>query len=112
MPHAKNQFLSLLTPQDLARLVPHLSLVEMHQGQLLAEAHQPIKRVYFPHGGIVSYVVSMSDGNMIETGMVGRDGVMGAIQALDETLSPNRIMVQAPGAASVIDVEKMRQALA
>jgi CRP-like cAMP-binding protein len=112
VPHAKNQLLSLLAPEDMARLVPHLSIVEMHQGQVLGEAHQPIKRVYFPHSGIVSYVVSMSDGNMIETGMVGRDGVMGAIQALDERVSPNRIMVQVPGTASVIDVEKMREALA
>ena len=65
--------------------------------KVLAEPHQPIERVYFPHSGIISYVVAMSDGNMIETGMVGRDGVMGGIQALDEKVSPNRIMVQVPG---------------
>jgi CRP-like cAMP-binding protein len=108
----KNNLLALLQPQDLARLAPHLSVVKLDQGQVLAAPHQSIKHVYFPHSGIVSYVVSLSDGQMIETAMVGRDGVVGAIQALDEKVSPNRIMVQMPGEASVIDVDKMREAVA
>jgi CRP-like cAMP-binding protein len=54
----------------------------------------------------------MSDGDMIETAMIGRDGVMGAIQVLDEKVSPNKIMVQAPGQASVIDADEMRKAVA
>src|SRR5947207_2419009 len=112
VPHFKNQFLALLTPQDLALFAPHLRLVEMQHGQVLAEQHQHIERVYFPHNGIVSYVVEMGDGNMVETAMVGRDGVMGAIQVLDEETSPNKIMVQAAGAASVIDADDMRQAAA
>jgi len=53
----------------------------------------------------------MSDGNLIETGMVGRDGVMGALQAFDEKVSPNKIMIQVPGQASVIDAELMRKAI-
>jgi CRP-like cAMP-binding protein len=84
----------------------------MAHGQVLAEPHQAIKHLYFPHGGIVSYVVEMSDGSMIETGMIGRDGVMGAIQALDERVSPNKVMVQAPGRAFVIDADVMRTAIA
>jgi CRP-like cAMP-binding protein len=53
----------------------------------------------------------MGDGNMIETGMVGRDGVMGGLQALDEKISPNKIMVQVPGRASVVDVDIVRRAV-
>jgi hypothetical protein len=90
--HTANQFLTLLPPADLALFEADLRVVEMPHGQVLAEPHQLIEKLYFPHGGVVSYVVAMSDGNMIETGMVGRDGVMGAIQALDEKISPNRIM--------------------
>ena len=112
MPHGKNRLLALLPPQDLALFASRLQVVEMTQGQVLAEQHRPIERVYFPHSGIISYVVAMSDGNMIETGMVGRDGVMGGIQVLDEKVSPNRIMVQVPGEASVIDADQMREAVA
>jgi len=111
LPHLKNQFLALLAPQDLALFAQHLRLVEMQHGQVLAEPHQHIERVYFPHSGIVSYVVEMGDGNMVETAMIGRDGVMGAIQVLDEKTSPNKIMVQVAGVASVIDADDMRQAV-
>src|SRR5215204_832836 len=109
--HSANKFLTLLQPADLALFADHLHVVEMPHGQVLAEPHQLIEKLYFPHSGIVSYVVGMSDGNMIETGMVGRDGVMGALQALDEKVSPNRIMVQVPGNASVVDIEVMRKAI-
>jgi CRP-like cAMP-binding protein len=110
--HSKNRLLALLAPQDLELFASQLRLVDMAHGQVLAEQHQLIERVYFPHGGIVSYVVEMSDGHMIETAMIGRDGVMGAIQVLDEKVSPNKIVVQVAGAASVIDADDMRQAVA
>jgi CRP-like cAMP-binding protein len=112
VPHSKNQILNLLAPPDLDLFARSLRVVEMPQGQVLAEQHKPIERVYFPHSGIVSYVVEMSDGDMIETAMIGRDGVMGAIQILDEKVSPNKVMVQAPGQASVIDADEMRKAVA
>jgi CRP-like cAMP-binding protein len=109
--HTANRFLTLLSPADLALFESDLRIVEMAHGQVLAEPHQPIETVYFPHSGIVSYVVAMSDGNMIETGMVGRDGMMGGLQALDEKISPNKIMVQVPGRASAVDVEIVRRAV-
>jgi CRP-like cAMP-binding protein len=112
MSHIKNQLLALLVPEDLELFAAHLRIVEMPHGQVLAEQYKLIERVYFPHSGIISYVIEMSDGDMIETGMIGRDSVMGAIQVLDEKVSPNKVMVQAPGVASVIDAEKMREAVA
>jgi CRP-like cAMP-binding protein len=102
----------MLAPADLAQFASDLKVVDMTQGEVLAEAHEPIRQVYFPHSGIVSFVVEMSDGHMIETGMVGRDGVMGAIQVLDGKISPNKVLIQAPGVASVIDAEKMRSVTA
>src|SRR3954469_864439 len=109
--HTANRFLTLLSPADRALFESDLRVVEMAHGQVLAEPHQPIETMYFPHRGIVSYVVSMSEGNMIETAMVGRDGMMGGLQALDEKISPNKIMVQVPGRASVVDVEIVRRAV-
>jgi CRP-like cAMP-binding protein len=109
--HTANKFLTMLSPTDLALFSNDLRIVEMSQGQVLAEPHQPVEHLYFPHGGIVSYVVAMADGSMIETGMVGRDGMMGAVQALDDKVSPNKIMVQAPAQASVLNIEVMRRAI-
>jgi hypothetical protein len=43
--------------------------------------------------------------------MVGRDGVVGAPQALDDKVSLNKIIVQLPGIASVIDRAPLREAV-
>jgi CRP-like cAMP-binding protein len=79
----------------------------MKLGDVLAETLGAIDRVYFPHSGIISLVVEMSEGAMVETAMVGRDGVMGASSALDGKVSLNKAIVQAAGVASVISAEKL-----
>ena len=45
---------------------------------MLFEAGDPIGTVYFPTSAIVSLVVALSTGEMVEAAMVGRDGVIGA----------------------------------
>jgi CRP-like cAMP-binding protein len=108
MPHASNFLLGRLVPATLARLGPHLSVVELAAGEVLAEPHQHIRRVYFPHSGIISSIVELSDGSTIETGMVGHDGVFGASQALDDKVSLNLVTVQIPGKASAIGPDRLR----
>ena len=67
-----------------------------------------VKRVYFPHSGAISLVVEMDVGDMIETAMVGRDGVHNAASALDGKVSLNKGIVQLAGVTSVIDADKLR----
>jgi CRP-like cAMP-binding protein len=98
-----NQLLSLLSKADLANINEHVKTIELQQGAVLAEPGDDIGSIYFPHSGIVSFVVELIDGSVVQTGMVGRDGVIGAAQALDGKRSINRIIVQVPGIASVID---------
>jgi Mn-dependent DtxR family transcriptional regulator len=54
-------------------------------------------------------MAELSGGSLIQTGMVGRDGVIGAAQAIDIKKSMNKIVVQVPGAASVIDRAPLQQ---
>ena len=98
-----NQLLAMLPADDLAGLTSHFTTVELRQGDVLAQPGEEIRRVYFPHSGIVSFMVETADGHVIQTGMIGRDGVIGAPQAIDGKVSVNKIIVHAPGAASVID---------
>ena len=104
MPHFDNQLLAMLAPQDLERLRPDLVVTDLTFGTVLAEPKQLIDRIYFPHSGIVSFVVPLSDGPAIETGMVGRDGVVGAGEVLDGKLAVNRVVVQIAGKASAIGI--------
>jgi CRP-like cAMP-binding protein len=106
-----NQLLAKLPTEDFSALEPHLRTVELRTGQILAEPDQEITRVYFPHSGIVSFIVEVADGDIVQTGMVGRDGAVGAAQALDDKVSINRIVVQLPGTASVINRDRLREAV-
>jgi CRP-like cAMP-binding protein len=110
VPHSGNQLLARLAPPDLARLATDLSTVTVAQGELLADAHGEVLRVYFPHNGIISCVVGMRDGHAIETGMIGNDGAFGAAQALDDKVSLNKVAMQVAGTASVIDAVRLREA--
>lgn len=103
-----NAILARLSQRDRELVTPHLSIIPLEMGDVLAEMHQKISRVYFPHSGILSFVVELPGGGAIETGMMGRDGVFGTNPALDEQLSMNRVAVQAPGEASVMEISKLR----
>src|SRR3954470_22402365 len=105
--HRKNFLLNRLEPALLAELEPHLSVVELKHAQVLAETHQRIGRVYFPHSGIISCVVELVGGGAIETGMIGKDGAFGVSQALDDKVSLNHVVMQVAGTASVIDSERI-----
>ena len=70
--HRDNFLLNLLEPDVLDRIEPLLSIIDLHREQVLAETHQRIERVYFPHSGIISCVVELIGGGAIETGMMAR----------------------------------------
>jgi CRP-like cAMP-binding protein len=109
MPHRKNFLLNRLEPGVLAQIRPHLSLVELQHNDVLAETHQRIEKVYFPHSGIISCVVELVGGGAIETGLIGNDGEFGASQALDDKVSLNHVVMQVGGAASVISSNHVRE---
>ena len=110
--HSNNRILSTVSAEDMAELQPHLRLVELEHGRVLAEIRQRVHKVYFPHGGILSSVVELKTGWGIEVGMIGKDGVFGAAQAMDDRMSLNKIVVQVPGWASVIDAEVVKDVAA
>ena len=76
-----NQLLAILSPQVFQQLQPHLKVREFEQGTVLAENGTTVTEVYFPYSGIVSLVVELKEGDMVEAAMVGRDGVVNAASA-------------------------------
>ena len=104
-----NRLLAALPTNVIEALQPHLTLREIRQGDVLAKPHRFINRVYFPHSGIISLVVATREGALVETAMVGRDGVMGASSALAANMSLNNAIVQAPGVASVVGADKLAE---
>jgi CRP-like cAMP-binding protein len=101
-----NEILASLPPADLAAIHPYLAVVDLPQETVLFERGDIIKAVYFPHDGMISLVVDLASGEMVEAAMVGRDGVAGGSSALNSQISLNRAVVQIAGQASVLDVER------
>jgi CRP-like cAMP-binding protein len=108
-PHSSNLLLASLSSENMAALVPHLRVIELPHETVLFEAGDTIKALYFPHNGMVSIVVDLSSGEMIETAMIGRDSLVGGSAALDDDIALNRAVVQVKGVASVVDVGTFRK---
>lgn len=96
---------ALLASGAQSQLQPHVRTAHLHQGQVLAEPLEPMVQVYFPYSGVISFLVPLKDGHLVQTGLVGRGGVVGALQALDRKVSPNRVVVQVTGRAAVVQAE-------
>jgi CRP-like cAMP-binding protein len=93
----------------MAALAPHLRVIELPHETVLFEAGDTIKALYFPHNGMVSIVVDLSSGEMIETAMIGRDSLVGGSAAIDDDIALNRAVVQVKGVASAVDVDTFRK---
>jgi CRP-like cAMP-binding protein len=103
-----NLLLDQLSPADFKLLEPHLKPVHFKQHYVLFEADTEIRNVYFPAGVVVSLVVTLSTGEMVEAAMVGRDGVVGALAALDGKVSLSRGVVQLGGDGMVCDPDALK----
>ena len=105
---SKNRILNSLPQNIFAAVQPHLRRVDLAFGAVVAETDRPVDLVYFPDTGVISLVVEMTVGDMIETAMVGRDGVVNGTSALDGKISLHRGIVQVAGDAHVVTSDALR----
>jgi CRP-like cAMP-binding protein len=104
-----NALLASLSPDDAAALRPRLKNLELKERHVLFESGDTIRSVYFPINVVISLIVVLSTGEMIEAAMVGRDGVLGASAALDGKISLSRAVVQLPGQALVCEPGALKE---
>ncbi len=109
MPNS-NLLLASLSGADSLFLSPHLKSVRLAPQLVLFEAGATVDRVYFPSGSIISLVVTLSTGEMIEAAMVGKDGVVGASAALNGKVSLSRAIVQLGGDAMTCKPDVLKKA--
>ena len=89
----RNRFLARLPEAEYRRLLPHLEPFEFQPDLVLYEAHGAIDYAYFPAGAVLSALVVMQDGNLIEVATVGHEGLVGHYGFGGKT-SPHRVIVQ------------------
>jgi CRP-like cAMP-binding protein len=103
-----NRILNSLPQNIFVAVEQHLKPISLRFGDVVAEPDQPVDKVYFPHTGVISLVVAMKVGDLIETAMVGRDGVVNATSSLDGKISLHKAIVQVAGAAAVVQSDALR----
>lgn len=106
----QNRLLSIAHDEDIARLKPHLTRVELVVHNLLEPVGGPIKHFYFVEHGVVS-VVAKNNGMSTEIGLIGREGVTGFEALLGDDQSSNEAYAQVPGEAFRIGVARLEEIL-
>ncbi|WP_244470238.1 Crp/Fnr family transcriptional regulator [Microvirga vignae] len=109
--HRANRLLAALEPADFACLEPHLQIINLEQDQVVHEAGDTFRYAYFPHDTVVALVAVLKDGRSAEMAVYGREGVIGLVGTMVSRQAFGRYVVQAPGAASRIDMELMREVI-
>ncbi len=71
MPHP-NRILASLPPASLAAIKPYLNIVELKHTAVLVQALGSVEHVYFPHSEVISLVVELQEGDMIDDLRHGR----------------------------------------
>jgi CRP-like cAMP-binding protein len=97
----QNRILLALPPKEFRLILPHLKLVDLAQGVALYEAGEVIGELYFPEDATVSYLSSTIDGETLEVGVIGNEGVVGIACILADS-ADFRAVVQLPGRAYMI----------
>jgi CRP-like cAMP-binding protein len=93
----KNRILASLQRTEIMRLAPHLLPLDLPSGKTLLDPGQEITHAYFLETGLASVVVAMTNGNMVETGITGNDGLVGLSVLLGTKTMPTRTFMQIAG---------------
>ena len=107
--NSANHFLASLSAQDQDLVTPHLDALAMPLAAIFYRAEDTINRLYFPESGVISLVVGFVNGQFVEAGMFGCNGVIGVGAALDGNVALHQATSQVAGAGLSADVNAIRR---
>ncbi len=90
-------WIAALEPADRRRIEPHLSEKSFVQGQMLYDAGEAVKEVWFPLSGVVSLMTLLDDDRMVETAVIGREGLVGVTCGPQNGRAASRAIAQVEG---------------
>lgn len=108
-----NMLLGALDPEDLALIAPYLVRRDVEGGQRLVVPHQPLDRVIFPETAVVSLGAPVGNGQLLDIGLIGREGLVGwsALIGEDRPGHGSTVLLQG-GSALTIAAARLRAACA
>jgi CRP-like cAMP-binding protein len=110
-PVLHNHLLAALPNALIERWRPQLERVDLHGGQVLCESGCIPTWVTFPVTAIVSLSYLTQDGETVEVGVVGNDGVVGIAVFMGGHAWPGRAIVQSAGLGLRLNAQVLRDSI-
>lgn len=106
---AQNHLLAALSAGVLQRWLPNLERVDMPLGDVLYEAGETSRYVYFPTTSIVSLLYLMENGASAEIAVVGNEGMVGISLFMGGGSTSSRALVQSAGTGFRMPADKFKK---
>ena len=98
-PPIENRILAALPDSERAPLLAHMESFRLDHSAVLYEIGDRIEYVYFVNSGMISLISITEEGEILEVGVVGHEGMVGLSVFLEAGESKYRTLVQGQGAA-------------
>lgn len=99
---ADNRIVALLPDQERDALLAQCQIVSLELRDVVASPEARTKNVYFPIDAVLSMMVLLAEGGLMEVGTIGNEGVVGIEVIIGETRAIHEIYCQVPGQVIVI----------
>src|ERR671926_530603 len=110
-PPPQNKILAALPAKEYNRLLPFLTPVSLPRGETLYDKDERIEFVYFVNMAVVSLVTHLKDGDSVEVGMVGNEGMVGLSVAHGDDVAQNHAIVQIADGAMRMETRELKKEL-
>lgn len=107
----ENLWIAALEAADRRRIEPHLETQPFSHGQTVFDVGEAVDRVWFPMSGVVSLMTVLPDDKMVETAVVGREGLVGVTCGPFNGRAASRAICQLDGVAACCPAEVFGAAL-
>ena len=109
---AANQLIGALPDRDQRRVLDACTRVPAAFGDILCDAQQRQRYVYFPVDGCISLVTQTNDHVALEVAMIGNEGMLGATLVLGVDTAPLTGVVQSAGDHWRLSIKQFRRQVA
>jgi CRP-like cAMP-binding protein len=99
LPPLENRILNALPDSEREQLLAQMEPFALNHSAVLYDIGDRVEHVYFPNSGMVSLISHTEEGETLEVGIVGYEGIIGLSVFLESYESQYRTLVQSTGHA-------------
>lgn len=90
----QNKILSVLPDREMNVLAPHFERIALSPGNMIYQAGDSISHIYFPNNGMISLLSVTEQGQTVEVGFTGFEGLIGTPILLGQNEMPYQALTQ------------------